>query len=203
MTPDENPYSAPAFGGVPIKSSNFVSGDSYPLATRWQRFAGNFIDYLILFAIAMPMYIAVLFVIAFSDPGYVDRPETFVVQMIDNVSITIAMVIGFLAVNGYLLAKQGQTVGKFVMGTRIVSDRTGELVPLSRIFLMRYLLLWILVLLPFIGSLINLADSLSIFRENRKCLHDDFAHTKVVSTSVAQKKRTLPDQIEAPSFPAE
>lgn len=203
MPPDENPYSAPAFDGVPIKPSEFTTGNDFALATRWQRFSGNFIDYLILVALAMPMYIAMLFVLEFADPGYVDRPETFLIQMIDNVLIMTAMVIGFLVINGYLLARQGQTVGKLLMGTRIVSDKTGELVPLSRIFLMRYLLLWILVLLPFIGGLINLADTLSIFRENRKCLHDDFAHTKVVSTSVKRNQRPLPDQIEVPSFPEE
>ena len=85
----------------------------------------------------------------------------------------------FLTVNAYLLANRGQTIGKFVMKTQIVSDG-GELVPLMPLFLKRYLLIWFIGSLPFVGRLFSLADALVIFRDNRKCLHDEFAGTKVI-----------------------
>lgn len=199
MLNDTNPYSPPVSDEIPGKLTDFQSGSSYELATRWQRFAGSFIDSMIMIATALPIYVAMLFGLELAEPGYIDRPETTMKGLIESFMVLIGMAIGFLLVNGYLLAKNGQTVGKLIVGTRIVGDRTGELMPLSRIFLLRYLLLWTLVLLPF-GTLFSLADSLAIFRDNRKCLHDDFAHTKVVSR-IPTRKQALPEKIEIASFP--
>ncbi len=199
MENNENPYAAPTFDSVPAKQP---AGEIYRahLATLWQRFAGNFIDSILLVAAVFPLAIAFYFVISLVIPDYpVDESESPAIWIVDTVAALVVMAICFLAINGYLLHTRGQTIGKLVMKTRIVSDQ-GQLVPLPRLFLKRYLLLWCIVMIPGIGSLFSLVDTLFIFRDNRKCLHDEFAATKVVTTRQPVRQRELPDKIEIPDF---
>jgi hypothetical protein len=41
----------------------------------------------------------------------------------------------------------------------------------------------VLSLIPVAGNSIPMIDALMIFRENRHCLHDDFAGTKVIKVT--------------------
>ena len=65
------------------------------------------------------------------------------------------------------------------MKTQIVSD-SGQPLNFGELYLKRYLVIQLLAILPFIGGLIGLIDTLLIFRSSRKCLHDDIAGTKVI-----------------------
>lgn len=85
----------------------------------------------------------------------------------------------FALINGYLLATQGQTVGKKLLGVRIVRS-DGSRASLARLIGLRYILTWVIVLVPLVGVIYALLDSLMIFRESRKCLHDNIADTIVV-----------------------
>ena len=40
--------------------------------------------------------------------------------------------------------------------------------------------MWAISIIPVIGSLVGLIDALLIFRDNRRCLHDNIADTMVV-----------------------
>jgi len=85
----------------------------------------------------------------------------------------------FAALHGYLLATRGQTIGKVIMKTKIVNE-AGNLLPFNELFLKRYVIIMVISMIPFVGSLIGIVDALCVFRGNRKCLHDDFAGTKVI-----------------------
>jgi uncharacterized RDD family membrane protein YckC len=85
----------------------------------------------------------------------------------------------FVLINGYLLHTQGQTVGKKLLGLRIVRTN-GERATLGRLLGLRYLVGWVIVMIPFVGMIYALADCLMIFRNSRKCLHDNIADTIVV-----------------------
>lgn len=85
----------------------------------------------------------------------------------------------FLLVNGYWLARNGQTVGKRFLDIRISDHRTGGVPPFLRI-LVRLFVPWVAGLLGAIGGLFNLADILFIFRSDRRCIHDLIAGTRVV-----------------------
>lgn len=89
----------------------------------------------------------------------------------------------YLILNGYLLATRGQSIGKIAAGTKIVDAETGELVPLVPLVLKRWVSIQILTLIPVVGNFVAIADSVMIFRENRRCLHDDFAGTKVIKAT--------------------
>lgn len=188
----ENPYSAP------IVQTSEPIGDyrpgvklrPQPLATRWQRFAGSVIDSIVLVLGIVPPCVLAGVILAFVYPEYLDADVSSpVVQIIETVVIFIFMLVGFLVINGYLLAKRGQTVGKYLMKTRIVSE-DDQLVSLPRVFIFRYLILWLISLIPIFGRLFSLADALAIFRENRKCIHDDICKTKVVMVESPKKSPT-------------
>ena len=85
----------------------------------------------------------------------------------------------FVLIQGYLLHTQGQTVGKKLLGLRIVRTN-GERATLGRLLGLRYFVGWIIVMIPFAGALYGLVDCLMIFRDSRKCLHDNIADTIVV-----------------------
>jgi len=100
----------------------------------------------------------------------------------------------FTAMHGYLLATRGQTIGKWLVGTRIVRADNDEVPTLARTLSLRYGLLAIgpvatlavLVLngvIPYALIVVGLIDVALIFRRDRRCLHDLLARTKVVAVA--------------------
>ena len=85
----------------------------------------------------------------------------------------------FLLCHGYLLYKNGQTIGKWVFDISIVKldDSKIEFTPL---LLKRYLPISLVSNIPVVGVIVTLADGLFIFRKDRRCIHDLIAGTKVV-----------------------
>ncbi|WP_197356561.1 RDD family protein [Aureliella helgolandensis] len=167
-----NPY-APTSIDTSIPPSLAV-GELGQDATRSERFAGAFIDGILQLLLVIPC--AVVFGLAMGAL----LGDGFLSGIVSQVGGGILGIGGFLLINGYLLATQGRTVGKLVMKTRIVSRETGELVPFAPLVLKRYLWLWLLAMIPYIGGVVGLIDSVLIFRANRACLHDDFAGTRVI-----------------------
>ncbi|HEX9732584.1 MAG TPA: RDD family protein [Thermoanaerobaculia bacterium] len=82
-------------------------------------------------------------------------------------------------VNVYLLAKSGQTLGKKALGVRIVRYDGSE-ASLARLLVLRFGLPNTIGMIPFLGSFFGLLDALFIFGDERRCIHDHFADTKVV-----------------------
>ena len=77
-----------------------------------------------------------------------------------------------------LLLRRGQTVGKIIVGTRIVRPDGSK--PSAGRLLLRYLVPGFMSLIPFVGKLLQLINILMIFRESRRCLHDDMVDTIVI-----------------------
>jgi uncharacterized RDD family membrane protein YckC len=98
-----------------------------------------------------------------------------------------------------LLYKYGQTIGKKVMGIRVVR-MDGTRVSFARFFFLRGLamavIVWVVsivglaVHVHFAGNLVTLVDYLLIFGGARRCLHDYVADTKVV-TAASSPNATL------------
>jgi uncharacterized RDD family membrane protein YckC len=87
----------------------------------------------------------------------------------------------FLILHGYLLARNGQTIGKWVCGIRIVrADRSKA--SLWRILVLREMpfVLLAAIPVPYMFSVLAVVDALLIFRKSRQCLHDQIADTVVV-----------------------
>jgi len=141
------------------------------LASRWARLGAALIDILVMLAIAVPIQI-VVGVLDFSD---MEASQSAGNQLLSGL-ISIAL---YIAINGYFLAKNGQTIGKLALGIKIVRTNR-EKASFGRLIGLRYLTISIVSNIPFIGFLIALVDVLLIFREEKNCLHDDIADTRVV-----------------------
>ena len=102
------------------------------------------------------------------------------------VRTALVALVAYGAVNGYFLAQRGQTVGKRAVGVRIVSGKTGDIVPVWNSFGLRVALVQLVFQIPIVGILIALADALFIFGERRRCLHDFLAGTLVVDANWAK-----------------
>ncbi len=168
---DVNPYSPTA----EVASDPFgYDASGQKLATRGERFLGALIDWIIQLILVLPLAIGLGIFVG------MQMSESRAASLIAELAGGVMGVVIFLAVNGYLLATQGRTVGKMVMKTRIVDRNTNQIQPFWPLILKRYSWLWLLTLIPIVGGIIPLIDALMIFRANIACLHDDVANTKVI-----------------------
>ncbi len=171
MTSPFSPYQPPSADELPQSI-----GDRDPTASRraslGQRFVAAMLDGLVSLVVLGPLeYKAGMF-----DGFPKVRPPTFA----EN---ALWAAVGFgvwFAIQGYFLSKSAQTIGKRVMGIRILNAANGEPAPLLKIVFVRYLPISMLVLIPKVGPLLSLVDVLFIFRRNRRCLHDQLADTVVM-----------------------
>lgn len=85
----------------------------------------------------------------------------------------------FVLVNGYTLLRDGQTLGKKVVGIRI-TRADGSRASLARLLGARYGVGYLTVMIPMLAQAWGLVDSLMIFRQSRRCLHDVIADTIVL-----------------------
>ncbi|WP_333917578.1 RDD family protein [Vibrio crassostreae] len=145
------------------------------LASRWLRFWAVFIDVLIAVAIVMPIYLYTDYFQKIFETGTADTAEL--------IAVTAYGWLVFLLLNGYLLHKKGQTIGKNIMEIAIV-DMDGKQLGLFEIMIKRILPMNIFVYIPVIGQFIALLNYLFALRKNRRCLHDLIAGSQVVSVAV-------------------
>ncbi|HSI49392.1 MAG TPA: RDD family protein [Ideonella sp.] len=91
----------------------------------------------------------------------------------------VASFVLFTLVQGWFLHTRSQTIGKIALGIRIKrSDGTPAM--LGRTLGLRIGVMWLVAMIPVVGPLVSLADSLFIFGKSRRCLHDFIADTIVV-----------------------
>ena len=157
------------------------------LATRGSRLAAALIDGLalggvvaiigIVAAIALPAYVSYQRR-AGGDPTQ-QGPGMVLVGL-----LAFAAVLALFVVNGVLVYRYGQTIGKRAMGIRVVRT-DGSRVAFGRFVFLRWLPLFVVGLIPWLGYLSGLVDSLLIFRDSRQCLHDNIADTLVVTAASA------------------
>lgn len=148
-----------------------------PLATLGSRLAASFIDNLVLM---VPLYAVVFGVYGSLFQPFLDAQARGGSYLFGFSLVTGALGAAFYAIiNWKLLNGGGQTVGKKLIGIRIVRS-DGSPVGARHVLLRRYLPLAVVSQIPIVGMLLAMVDSLFIFRASRKCLHDDIADTIVV-----------------------
>jgi uncharacterized RDD family membrane protein YckC len=160
---DENPYASP--------EADVTVSESGELAGRGVRLGAAILDGVLLLLIIMPIMFLV---------GYWDRAMIGEETLMDAMLMGGLGIGGFLLLQGYLLAKSGQTLAKRMLGIQIVSVADDKILSLGRIVSLRYLPVWILSMIPVAGPIFSLIDPIFIFREDRRCIHDLIAGTKVI-----------------------
>ena len=164
---EDNPYAPPISDLTGVVD---FMGDT-ELAGRWTRFVASFVDGIIGLCYAIPiLYMLGTFsyIVAKQQPPH-----------LLTIAGAVLGFIGFLLVHGYLLKTNGQTVGKKLTGIRIV-DLDGNLPDFAKVILLRYLPMSLVAMIPVLGGCLSLVDVLFIFRQDRRCIHDLLAGTKVV-----------------------
>lgn len=156
-----------------------VVADTEELASRWARLGGAILDGLIMFGLIFPLMFAT---------GYWERAMSGAISgggpaFMDQLEMVGLGLLAQLLVNGYLLNKYGQTVGKYIAGTRIVSVDDNRILPLWRVFVIRILSVGVISQVPGAGPIFGLVNVLFIFRGDKRCIHDLMAGTKVVKAS--------------------
>ena len=141
------------------------------LAGRGQRFAAAMLDLLVGLAFGIPL----MFALGMWE--YVKQGQPLPTSL-TLISTALGFVF-FIVAHGYWLKKNGQTIGKKLMGIRI-ADLDGNVPNFGKILVRRYLPITLVTLIPAVGQLLPLVDVLFIFRANRRCVHDLIAGTKVL-----------------------
>jgi uncharacterized RDD family membrane protein YckC len=163
---DLNPYSTPT--SDPTVAASF---DGQPqLATLGQRFVGAIIDGLISAAVIVPIGFAmgVYSTNAVHKPGFME-----------TTGLALAGFAIFVAIHWTFLNATGQTIGKKVAKTRIVT-MDGKKPGMGDLVGKRYAFMNLIGLIPLVGGIVSLVNILFIFRKDRRCLHDLIGGTQVV-----------------------
>ena len=134
------------------------------------RLGAAIIDGIIGIAVTMP-------VMFFT--GYFERAMQNQVTLLETASVTIYGLVIFFVVHGYLLATRGQTVGKMLAKIKIVDYHTNQILPFVKLVGLRYVPVWVISMIPIV-SMLGLVDVLFIFGQQRRCVHDYIAGTKVI-----------------------
>ena len=187
-----NPYSTP----VAELRTRDGSSDEIQLASRGSRLGAVLIDYIIFnIIIVFIAFIVILFILGAQGSEIENTVlELFEFMFPRNVSETsinllnifvylqIILPLGlYTLVNGYLLSKRGQSIGKMLLNISIRDNDSMEVPPLSRIILRRYLVKDSVQLINIpLYFIVDLVDILSIFRQDKRMIHDLIANTVVV-----------------------
>ena len=164
---ENNPYSAPGSAVADV-----AAPDELQLADRGMRLVAAIIDGVILVAILLPMmFVGGYFtgIMAGQQPRF--RHAGAAGAWSDSVV--------FLVVQGYPLNATGQTWGKKALKMKIV-DLEGRKPDFTKLFVLRYVTTQLIGLIPVLGTIYGFVNVLFIFGEDRRCLHDKIAGTRVV-----------------------
>jgi uncharacterized RDD family membrane protein YckC len=148
------------------------------LASRGARLAGAMLDMLfVLLAAAPGIAMGMSARIGGGAPRRGVAPN-----ILDGTPETLAIWAGVLAVsivNWFLIAQCGRSLGKLIVGTRIVL-RDGRTPGFLRSVVLRHWVMLAIGNIPYIGKPFRLFDVTRIFREGNRCLHDRIAGTWVI-----------------------
>lgn len=165
-----NPYQAP---GADRETEAVTAGDlPLVLAKRGARLGAALIDAFLGLAVVGPFQYAA---------GVYDNfPKGPRPSPLQTVLWSVGGLVLYVLMHGYLLKKNGQTIGKRALKIRIADVNDGSTPPLDRLLLWRVLPTQVVGLIPYVGGVAVLVDVLFIFRRDYRCIHDHIARTVVV-----------------------
>jgi uncharacterized RDD family membrane protein YckC len=178
---DRNPYAPPT---AEVRDAPHPAADAGNLASRKLRFIGALVDAVANGVLYLPVLVS---------SGLWQQLRAGQLSFGETLFITLGSLATFILINGYLLATAGQTIGKRMVGTRIVNVFDERKPKFLTLVGARYGATWLLGLIPGIGGLYRLVDVLFIFRNDRRCLHDWIAGTKVINAQTASTASSASD----------
>ena len=156
----------------------YQSQDTYEVeaATRLSRLGAVLVDGLVGFA---PLGAILLML-----PMLMLRGGTSTLLILLALAALVAVAV--LITQIVLVARHGQTIGKKVLGIRMITS-DGDIPRVWRVFFLRWLpfvvvaaVVEYVVKVRGLGNIVHVVDALLIFQPNRRCLHDLLAGTHVI-----------------------
>jgi uncharacterized RDD family membrane protein YckC len=167
-----NPYAAPAAAGLGMGAYDAYGA---PLADRGARLGAALLDAFFAVVAAALLGVPTAFLASNGSPDAMLIPFAF--AMLGVLALSI--------VQWYLLATSGQSLGKRIVGIKVVRV-DGSPAGFGAAVAMRAWLPGVIGAIPYIGGFFSLVDVCMIFGEERRCLHDQMAGTKVVVANTQQ-----------------
>ena len=171
---ESNPFHAPS-------SERSAVADDPELASRGSRLLASLLDMILFFCTCVP---GLILMAIGGGPDNVELNHPILMAFI--VVITLGLIVGLGVFNWYLLAVQGQTLGKLRMGIRIVKIDGSPVDFVTAVILRSWVVGFVTGILNqcCLGWVVSLVDAVFIFNPDRRCVHDHIAGTKVVHTHV-------------------
>lgn len=166
-SPQANPYAAPSANVAVVAAQG-----EFEKSSRLARLGAVLLDSAI---VAVPAVVLALLLPAMAPAGEGGAQAIIAVVM----SLFGLGLLGFVVFQLVLLHRYGQTLGKRIVGIRIVRS-DGSRAGLRRIFLLRGFVPGLIGAIPLIGPFFSLANVLAIFGSEKRCVHDLIADTIVV-----------------------
>jgi uncharacterized RDD family membrane protein YckC len=155
--------------GNAVNSESLVAQE-LELASRWQRFGAAFVDGLI--------YSVFMLTLMYFTGMFDNLSRGAEADPMKILTIQLAGLVVFVLLNGQLLVKYGQTIGKRVVGIQIVALDNSKMT--TQQLVTRYAVYFLIGLIPIVGTLASFVNLLIIFGAEKRCGHDYAAKTKVV-----------------------
>ncbi|MEY3609331.1 MAG: hypothetical protein RLZZ447_2119 [Verrucomicrobiota bacterium] len=196
------------FGGVELVASARLGEDAgevptgprelepLTLASPWSRLLARCADGFLELLAAVPALVVLgpdlmkvlQAVVAASRDGEFNLEGLETTRLMPALALFTALQLALLGIQIFLLTSRGQSLGKILLGVRVVRADDGEKPGFLRAWLLRELpsgtIQGLLQLVPIVGFFLRFAfvttNYLMIFREDRRCLHDFIAGTRVV-----------------------
>jgi uncharacterized RDD family membrane protein YckC len=170
----ENPYAAPKSDVNVSVQAPAVEGE---LAERGTRFLSRMVDGLLSLSVLVPVFISGMQGGVFRGGGTTALLRAFTSGLMGAISGVAWLAI--LLFQAYLVTTTGQSIAKRWFRIKIVK-LDGSPVNFVSGVVLRSWLLTVLEQIPGI-NIIGLVDALFIFRQDRRCIHDFIAGTKVIN----------------------
>lgn len=167
-TSEPNPYAPPTAEVSDVADTQ----EAFEQAERGTRFGAATVDGLI----AILIFVPVIFSIGTTGLATANLGAAI---LSGAGFLSLIMVIGVTVYTIQLVNRNGQTIGKKLLGIKVVRS-DGSRASLGRIFWLRNVVNALPGLIPFVGNVYVLIDHLFIFGEKRQCLHDKIADTIVI-----------------------
>lgn len=163
-----NPYAPPTQAAYGYDAD---FGGEQVLAERGTRLVAQLIDGAIMLVGILPMIPALMMMADDPEKAFESGMAFFSIGILAMLAIGIYQIV--------LLSTKGQTIGKKAMGIKIVK-MDGSEPGFVHAVLLRSWVMGLIGNIPVIGPLVTIADPFLIFAEDRRCIHDHVAGTKVV-----------------------
>lgn len=164
------------------------SGAEAPLAGRGTRLAAALLDNLAAFVFALPgMCLIGLRIVTEIFTGQFKLEEFDFAQAGAGSALLMFGMMVLLAIQFSMVAQRGQTIGKRIMGVRIVRAPDESNAGFGRAVVLRSLLPALVSAVPYVGFFFSMTDIFFIFRDDRRCVHDLIAGTKVIQVEEEEK----------------